>query len=417
MNFERMVIGSLILDNYAIQGVMLKVSPADFGNTDLGECLRCIYDMHENGKPVDEFTLTEALENPKYMCNIGLDQIADILANTASAANVEHYSESVRDAKKRRAVQCIGNLANEAESGAQAVDDALKQLMELNKEDSKTQSHINDGLNKLIERMEAISEGNITYIPTGFKDLDKQLNGMTGGKLYVIGARPSMGKTALALNMADAAEKSGCNALIFTMEMSSEEISDRFVCANGSLNTRAKFDMQDEDWGKLTAGFTLMKDRNFIIDDGSGHSLQYIKNAIRTHAAKNENPIYFIDYLQLMAIKGDDQVRGIGEITRELKGISKEIDAPIILLSQLNRSLENRPDKRPLMSDLRQSGEIEQDADVIMFIYRDEVYNEDTDQKGITEILIRKNRQGETGTVLLKSELQYARFKDLSFGN
>lgn len=414
MNFERMVIGSLILDNYAVQGVMKIVSPSDFGNTEYSEVLRCIFDMSEQGKPIDVFTLSDALNNPKYISSISIDDLIEMLDNTASAANVDHYAERIRDEKKRRTVQCIGNMANEAESGAQAVDEALKQLMELNKEDSKTQFHINDSLNAVIANMEAIHSGAEAYIDTGFTDINKQINGFSGGKLYVIGARPSMGKTAIALNMADASEKAGCNVLIFTMEMDKKEIAERFVCANGRLNTRAKYDMQDEDWSKLTAGFNIMKDRNIIIDDGSGHKLQYVKNAMRTHAAKYEKPIYFIDYLQLMTIEGTDQVRGIGEITRQLKGLAKELDAPIILLSQLNRSLEQRPDKRPLMSDLRQSGEIEQDADVIMFIYRDEVYNEDTPEKGIAEILVRKNRQGENGKILLKSELQYARFANLN---
>ena len=415
MNFERMVIGSLITDNYAVQGVMRLVSPADFGNPDYAECLRCIFDMSEQGQPIDVFTLSDALSNPKYLCNLSLDDLISILDNTASAANVEHYAERIRDEKKRRTVQSIGNMANEAESGAQAVDDALKQLMELSKTDSKTQHHINDGLNAVIAKMELISNGGLTYIPTGFIDLDAQLNGFTGGKLYVVGARPSMGKTALALNMMDAAEKSGCNALFFTMEMTQEEITDRMVCAAGSLNTKAKFDMQEDDWGKLTAGFNIMKDRNIMIDDGSGHNIQYMKNTIRTHAAKNENPIYFIDYLQLMRINGESRVQGIGEITREFKSLSKEVNAPIVLLSQLSRALEQRPDKRPVMADLRESGEIEQDADVIMFIYRDEVYNENSEAKGITEILVRKNRQGETGKVLLKTELQFARFNNLKY--
>lgn len=415
MNFERMVIGSLIIDNYAVQGVMRLVSTADFNNTDYAECLRCIFDMSEQDQPIDVFTLSDALGNPKYLCNLSLDDLVSIMDSTASAANVDHYAERVRDEKKRRTVQCIGSMANEAESGAQAVDDALKQLMELSKTDSKTQHHINDGLNAVIAKMELISSGGLTYIPTGFVDLDAQLNGFTGGKLYVIGARPSMGKTALALNMMDAAEKSGCKALFFTMEMTQEEVTDRMLCASGSLNTKAKYDMQQEDWGKLTAGFNIMKDRNIIFDDGSGHNIQYMKNTIRTHAAKNENPIYFIDYLQLMRITGENRVQGIGEITRDLKSLSKEVDAPIVLLSQLSRALEQRPDKRPVMADLRESGEIEQDADVIMFIYRDEVYNENSDSKGIAEILIRKNRQGETGKVLLKTELQYARFKNLKY--
>jgi replicative DNA helicase len=199
------------------------------------------------------------------------------------------------------------------------------------------------------------------------------------------------------------------------MEMPAEEITYRMICAATGLNTRAQNNMENEDWTKLTAGFSILKDKNLIIDDGSGRDIHHLKTSIRNHNAKHGQGFYVIDYLQLMTIKGENRIQGIGQVTRELKNLARELDVPILLLSQLSRGLEQRPDKRPLMSDLRESGEIEQDADVIVFIYRDEVYNENSEQKGITELIVRKYRQGETGTVRVSTQLQHARFVNLSY--
>jgi len=414
MNLERSVIGAMLLDNLCIELVKTKIGASDFQNQNLAAVFRCICDLREKDEGCDTLTVFDALQNPKYMCSLSLDDLLLIEDETPSAANVEHYSERLRDHAKRRLVQSLSSIAETSESGAEAVDEAMKQLISINQEEKRTQKHINDALNEVIARTERIfnNEGS-EYIKTGLADMDAQIDGFADGGLYVLGARPSMGKTALALNFVNQAIFKDIPTMFFTMEMPSDEVTYRQICAAASLNTGAQKNMQEEDWPKITAGFNMLKDKPFIIDDGAGYNIDYLKNNIRTHASKHDKSFYVIDYLQLIRIKGDDAVRGTGEITRELKLLAMSIRRPILLLSQLNRGLEQRPDKRPNMSDLRQSGEIEQDADVIIFIYRDEVYNENSQDKGIAELIVRKNRQGETGTVRVASQLQYSRFADL----
>jgi replicative DNA helicase len=411
------VIGSLLINKSAIETVRGIVQPSDFHNSDYSEALRAIYNLADNEKPVDVFTLHDELQKEKYSCRMDLSDINDLSDSVASAANVEYYAERTLDDSKRRAVHRVAEAANVADSGAEAVDEALKQLIALNTEKKNTESHINQALSECIEQTESIFRGDISYTKTGLTDLDEMINGFTGGRLYVLGARPAMGKTALALSFALDAIKKDIPVMFFSMEMTSDELVLRMICAAASMNTKAQNNMQDDDWAKMTAGFSILKDKPLIIDDGAGHDINYIKSSIRTHAAKTDNALYILDYLQLMRIKGENRVQGIGEITRELKILAKEINCPILILSQLSRGIEQRPDKRPVMSDLRESGEIEQDSDVIMFIYRDEVYSENSDSKGIAEILVRKHRQGETGCVRVSSELQYARFKNLGYSH
>jgi len=418
MNIERAVIGSMMIDNYCIELVKTKVSQGDFHNANLAAVFRCICEMSEKGEGCDVMTVYDALQNPKFMCALSIEELLALVEETPSAANVEHYAERLRDHAKRRLVHSLASVAETAENGAQAVDEALKQLISINQEETRTQKHINDVLTEVLERTDRIFSGESDdYIKTGLADLDAVIDGFAAGGLYVLGARPSMGKTALALNFVNQAIFNNVATMFFTMEMPADEVTYRQICAAGSLNTKAQKNMQESDWPKMTAGFSKLKDKPLIIDDAAGYTVDYLKNSIRTHAAKHEKSFYAIDYLQLMQIKGSDPVRGIGEITRELKLLAMNIKRPILLLSQLNRGLEQRTDKRPLMSDLRQSGEIEQDADVIIFIYRDEVYNEDSSDKGIAELLVRKNRQGETGTVRVCSQLQYSRFVDLASGS
>ena len=413
MKFEGSVIGSLLINKSAIETVRGIVQPSDFFNVDYSEALRAIYNLADSDSPVDVFTLHDELQKDKYSCKMGRMDLNDLLDSVPSAANVEYYAERVLDESKRRSVHRVAEAANNADSGSEAVDEALKQLTELNKGKQNTESHINQALSRCIEETESIFNGDVEYIKTGLTDLDEMINGFTGGRLYVLGARPAMGKTALALNFALDAIKKDVPVMFFSMEMTSEELVLRLICSAASMNTKAQNNMQDDDWAKMTAGFSILKDKKLIIDDGAGHDINYIKSSIRNHAAKNEKAFYILDYLQLMRVKGENRIQGIGEITRELKILAKEVGRPILLLSQLSRGLEQRPDKRPVMSDLRESGEIEQDADVIMFIYRDEVYFENSEFKGVAEVLVRKHRQGETGTVRILSELQYARFKNL----
>ena len=419
MSYEKSVIGSLMLDPNVIETIKGIVNPSDFGNQHLGEALRAIYELSEKGDPVDVLSVGDELGNQKYNTNINASDLADMQDDTPSAANVEYYAEQVRDGSKRRAVQSVARCANEADTGAEAVDEALKTLLSINTEQKKNQVDINDALISVINQTEAkfdaMTNGIELGLKTGLTDLDEQIGGLEGGRLYVLGARPAMGKSVVGLNLALQAVKKGIPTVVFSLEMPTEEVTYRMICAASGLNTRAQNNMQESDWGLMTAGFNVLKDKPLTIDDSAGYTVSYLKNSIRTHASKHDDSFYVIDYLQLINIKGDNRVQGIGQITRELKLLAKELNRPILILSQLNRSLESRPDKRPIMADLRESGEIEQDADVIIFIYRDEIYNENSEFKGVAELLVRKNRSGETGIVRVKSEMQCARFSDLGF--
>ena len=414
MNFENNIIGSLILDNSAIETVRGIVEPHQFESADLGEAYRCILELTDRSAPADVFSVADALLSEKYSTSLGLTELADISEHTASAANVDYYAKQVFDGFLKRRVKSISGLAGDAETGADAVELAIAELTKIGCGDSDTSAHVNDALMETMADIEDIFEDRIKYVKSGITSLDERINGFTGGKLYVIAGRPAMGKSVLGINIAVKAANEEIPVKIFSLEMPKAEVSYRMVCAAGNLNTRAKNNMQESDWPKLTAGFSLIKDLPIEIDDGAGYTISYLKNSIRTHAKKYGAGLYVIDYLQLMAVKGDNRVSGIGEITRALKGLAKEIDAPIILLSQLNRGLESRPCKRPLNSDLRESGEIEQDADVILMLYRDEVYNDDSDSKGIVEIIARKNRQGEMGTAYASSKLEFSRFDNLT---
>lgn len=417
INFEANVIGSMILDNQAIATVRTILAPGDFQNSDYSEIYRCMLELSDKSAPCDALSLADALLNDKYTVSIGLEEIANLLDNTASAANVEHYAEQVKDDSLKRKVYLIAHLADDCESGAEAVEQAIKQLTSIGCENHKTSYHINDALTSVIARIEGFHNNTTQFIKSGLDDLDNLIHGFSGGNLYVIAGRPSMGKSALALNIATKTALDGIHTKVFSLEMPKDEVCYRMICASANLNTNAQYDMHPEDWEKLTAGFNILKDKCLEIDDGSGYTVSYLKNSIRAHFMKYGKGLYVIDYLQLIRIRGENRVSGIGEITRELKGLAKEIDSPIILISQLNRALEQRVDKRPQMADLRESGEIEQDADVIIMLYRDEVYNEQSTDKGVAEAIVRKNRQGATGTAFMKSSLQYSRFQNLSYQN
>ncbi len=414
INFEANIVGSLILDNSAITTVGTIINPGDFQNSDYSEIFRCMLEMSDRSAPCDVFTLSDALLNNKYKVCLGITELSDLLENTASAANVEHHAEQVKDQSLKRKVKSISHLAEDCESGAEAVEQAIQELTTVGCLNNKTNFHINDALTSVIDRVEGIFNNTTQFIKSGLEQLDILIHGFSGGGLYVVAARPGMGKSVLALNIATKTAMDGIHTKVFSLEMPKDEVCYRMICCSANLNTRAQYNMQEEDWGKLTAGFNLLKDTCLEIDDGTGYTVGYLKNAIRTHSQKNGKGLYIIDYLQLIRIKGENRVTGIGEITRELKGLAKEIDSPIILLSQLNRGLEQRSDKRPVMADLRESGEIEQDADVIIMVYRDEVYNEQTESKGIAELIVRKNRQGALGTAYVGSALQHAKFQNLN---
>lgn len=418
---EEAVIGGLLLKPDALATIRTVVNASDFSHRAFSLAFNAMVRLNDLNKPVDVLTLSGELQKPEYVGGPDLVDLTQILENTPSAANLEHYAAELKQESLTRAiVSAAGDIVIQSKDtkGQDLLDLATGKIIGLATDRKQnTSCHINDAIKKVIDSTEAMFNGVIKGISTGIKDLDFLLGGLYGKKLYVIAGRPGMGKTVAGVNLlAISASSAGVPVKIYTMEMGADELAKRMICTLGGIKSEAYRNMQDDDWQKLAAGTVLLKDRNIEIDDRGGISLSYLANSIREHWRRNGQSLYVIDYLQLMAIRGDNRVTGIGEITRGLKSLAKEIDCPIVILSQLNRGLENRPNKRPILSDIRESGEIEQDADVIIFLYRDEVYNEDSPEKGVGEFIVAKNRDGAQGIVRVSAQMQFFRFGNLSHG-
>ena len=415
MNYERPLLGCLLLDESCIETVKAFVKPEHFVSTDCSEVYRAICNLQAKGENTDILNVSEEANKDKYKTGPDVFHlISECYESCPSAINAESYAKHVLDAFNRREVQSIGDMASVADSGAEAVEQAIARLQTLSIGTEDTCVNINDALIGTISELEAIASGERVFCPTGLVDLDKKLHGFEDGRVYSVAGRPGMGKTAALCNMALAAVDAGYSTKVFTMEMPAEEITWRMICSRALLNVGAKYDMEDEHWPKVTTGFTMLKDKPLDIDYGSGYDIHYLSNHIRTYSVKNPKSIFFIDYLQMIRIEGKDAPREITEIMRQLKHLAKTCKVPIIVLNQLNRSCEQRPNKRPINSDLLGSGGIEQYSDVIMMLYRDEYYNEDSTDKGIAEIIVSKHRYGSTGTVRVSSQLQYNKFGNLA---
>lgn len=417
-SMEEAVIGGLLLKPGMLGTIRTILEPHDFSYRPFSDCFNAMVRLNDLNKPTDVLTLSDEMRRPEYFSPMGLVELTGVMENTPSASNIEHYANEVKKrALTRSVVAAAGDIvlmSNEVK-GQDLLDAATSKMIGLAADRKRdTSCHINEAINKVLDNTEAMFNGQVKGITTGLIDLDYMLGGLYGKKLYVLAGRPGMGKTVVGVNLlALAACDAGVPVKIYTMEMGADELAKRMICNLGSIKSDAYRNMQEDDWARLTAGTIRLKDKNIEIDDRGGITLSYLVNSIREHWRRNGQSLYVIDYLQLMTIRGENRVSGIGEITRGLKSLSKEIDSPIVLLSQLNRGLEQRPNKRPLMSDLRESGEIEQDADVIVFIYRDEVYNEDSPDKGIAELIIAKNRDGAQGIVRASAQMQYFRFANL----
>lgn len=417
-SMEEAVLGGLLLKPGMLGTVRTILGPHDFSHRPFSDCFNAMVRLNDLNKPIDVLTLSDEMRKPEYFSPMGLVELTEVMENTPSASNIEHYANEVKKRSLTRSVVAAAGdivlMANDVK-GQDLLDAATSKMIGLAADRKRdTSCHINEAINKVLDSTEAMFNGQIKGIATGLIDLDFMLGGLYGKKLYVLAGRPGMGKTVVGVNLlALAASNAGVPVKIYTMEMGADELAKRMICNLGSIKSDAYRNMREDDWARLAAGTVRLKDKNIEIDDRGGITLSYLVNSIREHWRRNGQSLYVIDYLQLMTIRGENRVSGIGEITRGLKSLSKEIDSPIVLLSQLNRGLEQRPNKRPLMSDLRESGEIEQDADVIMFIYRDEVYNEDSPDKGIAELIIAKNRDGAQGIVRASAQMQYFRFANL----
>ncbi len=428
---EQSVIGGLMLDNRAWDDIADVINENDFYRHDHALIFRAIHDLAANDQPYDVVTVSEWISSRNELDSIGGLAYLSILANdTPTAINVKAYANIVREYAILRALIQVGNEISasafnaDGRTSKELLDEAERKVCKIaeqgagNKEGFEA---INDLLTKAVQRVEEMykSDEALTGISSGFANFDAKTSGLQKGDLIIIAGRPSMGKTSFAMNLAEnAALNTGNSVAVFSMKMPGEQLAIRMMSSLGRINSHnlRTGKLEDHDWPRLISSVNMLSKSKLFIDDTA--ALTPTELRARTRRLKREHglDLIIIDYLQLMGVGGNSENRAteISEISRSLKALAKELEVPVIALSQLNRSVEQRPDKRPIMSDLRESGGIEQDADVILFIYRDEVYNPDSADKGTAEILIRKQRNGPIGMVRLAFLGQYTRFENLA---
>lgn len=429
---ERSVLGGLMLDDNAWDNISGSLAAEDFYRSDHRIIYRVMADLVEKNHPLDIITISEALEGIGELENVGgLAYISDLASSTPTASNIHAYAQIVRE---RSTVRSLISVAHEiADSGfnpdgrdsATLIDEAESKVFKISDDrpSSGGPESVRPLLTRAVERIDVLfrTKGALTGISSGFRDIDEMTSGLQPADLIIVAGRPSMGKTSFMMNIAESAAISGESpVLVFSMEMPADSLVLRMLSSLGRIDqTKIRTgQLGDDDWPRLTSAVTLLNDKPLFIDDTAALSPNEIRSRARRVAREHGKlGMILLDYIQLMQVSGTPENRAgeISEISRSLKSIAKEFDCPVIAGSQLNRSLEQRPDKRPIMSDLRESGAIEQDADVIMAIYRDEVYHEDA-EKGIAEIIFLKQRNGPIGRKKLAFVGQYTKFEDLAVG-
>lgn len=447
---EKAVLGGLMLDNQRFDAVAELLGDKDFFRESHRQIFTVMAILAEAGQPLDVITLSEELDRHGILESVGgLGYLTELVTQTPSAANLPAYAKIVRERSTLRSlIIAAGEISRSSYSPAGLGPDDLLQLAERKvaeiAEDRPKEGGfvgVNQLLKMSVEKIDQRfrSESDITGLATGLDELNQRTSGWQPGEMIVLAARPSMGKTALALNFIEAALMTSPKpALVFSMEMPADSLVMRMMSSLGRIDAGKLRDgsLTEEDWPKLSSAVAKLKDKPLYIDDTPGLSPQEVrartKRVVRAHHielqqkhpelseeelfARSQPSLIMLDYLQLMQVPGksDGRAQEISEISRSLKGLAKEYSCPVIALSQLNRGVEQRPNKRPMNSDLRESGAIEQDADVILFIYRDEYYNEDSPDKGIAELIIGKQRNGEIGTCRAAFVGKYTRFENLA---
>jgi len=429
---EQSVLGGLLLDNTAWDRVGDVIAVDDFYRDDHRRIFRHIARLIEQAKPADVVTVAESIESSEDKDKTGgITYLGQLAQNTPSAHNIRRYAEIVRErAVMRKLVTVGGEIADSALNPAgkdvgQLLDEAESKVFEIAEAGSRGREGFKDIhqlLSQVMERVDMLyhrdNPSDITGIPTGFHDVDQMTSGLQEGDLVVVAGRPSMGKTAFALNIGEhVAVENRLPVAVFSMEMAGTQLATRMLGSIGRLDQHKLRTgrLSDEDWTKLTNAVGRLHDAPIHIDESAAlNALEVRARARRLHRQYGKLGLIIVDYLQLMSAssQGENRATEISEISRSLKALAKELRVPVVALSQLNRALEQRPNKRPVMSDLRESGAIEQDADLILFIYRDEVYNPDSPDKGRAEIIIGKQRNGPIGMVNLTFLGQYTRFEN-----
>lgn len=428
---EQSVLGGILINNAAWENIVDLINEVDFYRKDHQTIFNAIHVLSDQNMPCDAVTVSDWLDRNNKLEQVGgLAYIGALAKDTPSAANVRAYAELVRERSVlRRLIEVGTSIANsgynpDGQQSHELIDVADKQLFEISDEHKRGKSgiiQIAKHVNAAFEQIEELyhSDNPITGVPSGFLEFDKMTSGLQKSDLIVVAGRPSMGKTSLAMNIAEtAAIKHRMPVAVFSMEMSGESLSMRLMSSLGRINQHKVRTgrLDEEDWARLTSTMGILTEAPIYIDDTGALSPTEVRARARRLHRDQPLGLIVIDYLQLMQVKGtsENRTNEISEISRSLKALAKELNVPVIALSQLNRSLEQRPNKRPVMSDLRESGAIEQDADLIVFIYRDEVYNEDSPEKGTAEVIIGKQRNGPTGTIRLAFLGQFTRFENLA---
>jgi len=424
---EQSVIGSMMLDREVIPVITELLKPEDFYRQDHVEIYEAVMDLFERAEPIDIITVSDQLRLRGSLENVGgLEYLTQLVNSVPTTANVRHYAKIVEEKslmrKLIRTSSDIVNMGYEANEEVEYVLDKAEQNIFdiLQKRNLKGMTPIKDVLEDTFDRLEELynNKGSITGVPTGFTDLDFKTAGLQNSDLILIAARPAMGKTAFALNIANyAAINAKVPVAIFNLEMSKDQLVSRMLSCEAMVDSQRMRTgkLEDEDWGKIAHALGPMSDAPIYIDDSPGASIMDIRAKCRRLKLEKNLGLIVIDYLQLMQGRSrtDNRQQEVSEISRSLKILAKELNVPIITLSQLSRAAETRTDHRPMLSDLRESGAIEQDADIVMFIYRDDYYNPDTEKKNVAEIIIAKQRNGSTGTVELAWLGQFTKFANL----
>jgi len=427
---EQSILGGLLLDNESWDQVADIVTEDDFYRYDHRLIYRAIVVLISEGKPCDIITLSESLDSVKELENAGgLAYLGALAKNIPTAANIKAYANIVKERSIFRQLIHVGSTITDdafnpdGRSSAEILDKAEQQVFNIAEKGSRGRkgfTGIKELLTKAVDRIDTLflQDNPITGVPTGFTDFDGQTSGLQRSDLVIIAGRPSMGKTTFAMNIAEnAAVYAGLPVAVFSMEMPGDQLAMRMMSSIGRIDQHKirTGKLADDDWPRLTNAVGILAEAPLFIDDTPALTPNELRaRARRLAREQGQLGMIIIDYLQLMQVHGarDNRAAEISEISRSLKALAKELEVPVVALSQLNRGLEQRPNKRPMMSDLRESGAIEQDADVIVFIYRDEVYNPDSPDKGTAEIIIGKQRNGPTGSTRLTFLGQYTRFEN-----
>ncbi len=428
---EQSVLGGLLLDGDKWDEVAGEVGAEDFYHNNHRLIFSAVAGLQRNGQPVDLVTVEQQLQTEGHLAQIGgLAYLSTLANNTPSTVNLAAYAKIVREqAVLRSLIAAANRIAEKAYTPRgvapnEVLDFAEQQVFAIAERDGRRRrgfAELRELVTHTMDYVEDLHERNdpITGVATGFADIDAKTAGLQRGDLVIIAGRPSMGKTALALNIAEyAAIQKKMPVALFSMEMSGEQLAMRMLASIGRIDSNKVRTgrLDDADWPRLAAAAKMLNDAPIYVDDSSGLNPLELRSRARDLARQQQQPLglVIVDYLQLMQSGDNNENRAteVSNITRSLKMLAKELNAPLIALSQLNRGLENRPSKRPQMADLRESGAIEQDADVIFFIYRDEVYNQDSDDLGVAEIIIGKQRNGPIGTTKLTFLGQFTRFED-----